>query len=90
MPVLNASSWYYLFFVSFMFLNLLYFVTIPVTFIFASFKRTRSKIMLLDEVKQKNSLLLCFACLAEQRSSVDSSTFQSFMLFVYRDKLRYC
>lgn len=89
MPVLNVSSWYYAFFITFMFLNMLYFITIPVTFIFASFRRTRSKIMLLDEVKQQNSLLLCFACLADQATSVNVSTFQQFMMFAYRWKLRY-
>lgn len=43
-----ASNWYYVFFVAFIFLNCFYFVTIPTTVIFASFKNSRSKIVLID------------------------------------------
>jgi len=60
---ITASVWYYPLFVAFIFLNCFYFVTIPTTVIFASFKKFRSKIVLIDEIKQRNSLLLCFVCL---------------------------
>lgn len=59
----DSSRWYYIFFVAFIFLNFFYFVTIPTTVMFSSFKRTRSILMVIDEIQQQNSLLLCFICL---------------------------
>lgn len=84
----NASPWYYPFFVAFIFLNCFYFVTIPTTVIFASFKSFRSKIVLIDEIKQHNSLLLCFVCLGEKNLSIKSEVFHRFMLYVYKNKIR--
>lgn len=63
LAVTSGSKWYYVFFVAFIFLNCFYFVTIPTTVIFASFKSSRSKLVLIDEIKQQNSLLLCFVTL---------------------------
>jgi hypothetical protein len=84
----NTSAWYYVFFVAFIFLNCFYFVTIPTTVIFASFKNSRSKMVLIDEIKQQNSLLLCFVTLGEKNLTIKSETFHQFMLYVYKNKLR--
>ena len=80
--------WYYPFFIAFIFLNCFYFVTIPTTVIFASFKSFRSKIVLIDEIKQRNSLLLCFVCLGEKNLSIKSEVFHRFMLYIYKNKIR--
>lgn len=84
----DASLWYYPFFVAFIILNAFYFVTIPTTVIFASFKSFRSKIVLIDDIKQRNSLLLCFVCLGEKNLSIRAEVFHRFMLYVYKNKVR--
>ena len=53
LKAVDASQWNYVLFVSFIFLNSFYFVTIPTTVIFNSFKSYRSKIVLADQIKQK-------------------------------------
>ncbi len=73
---------------AFIILNCFYFVTIPTTVIFASFKSTRSKIVLIDQIKQQNSLLLSFVTLGEKDLTIKSEVFHQFMLFVYKKKLR--
>ncbi len=60
---IDQSKWIYILYVSFIFLNFFYFVTIPTTVMFNSFKKTRSALMLVDDIQQQNSLLLCFICL---------------------------
>jgi hypothetical protein len=44
----DSSRWYYLFYVAFIFLNFFYFVTIPTSVMFNSFKKTRSILMIID------------------------------------------
>lgn len=53
LKAVDASKWNYILFVAFIFLNSFYFVTIPTTVIFNSFKNYRSKTVLADEIKQK-------------------------------------
>ena len=53
LKAVDANKWNYILFVSFIFLNCFYFVTIPTTVIFNSFKNTRSKMVLADQIKQK-------------------------------------
>lgn len=45
---IDSSKWYYIFYVAFIFLNFFYFVTIPTTVMFNSFKKTRSYLMVVD------------------------------------------
>ena len=70
--VVDQSKWYYIYFVAFIFLNYFYFVTIPTTVMFNSFKKTRSALMVIDEIQQQNSLLLCFICLGEDNLCIKS------------------
>lgn len=44
--------------------------------------------MIIDEINQQNSLLLCFLCLGEDNLCIQSETFHQFMLYAYRNKLR--
>ena len=62
-------------------------MTIPTTVMFNSFKKTRSVLMLMDEIRQQDSLLLCFVCLSEDGLFVRSEIFQQFMMYTYRNKL---
>lgn len=45
---IKTSLWIYGFFICFIFLNVFFFVTIPATVLFGSFRETRSKIILID------------------------------------------
>lgn len=48
MVAIKTSLWIYGLFIIFIFLNVFFFVTIPTTVIFYSFRETRSKILLID------------------------------------------
>lgn len=88
MVALNVSIYYYIFWITFIFMNALFFVNIPNTFIFISFKKFRSKQILIDEIRQQTSLVLSFICLGEDHLSIPSETFHQFMLYFYKNKLR--
>lgn len=60
---IRQSIYIYAFFVIFIFLNVFFFVTIPATIVFNSFRETRSKIILIDEIKQQHSLIMSFVSL---------------------------
>lgn len=53
-----------IYFVVFIFANMFLFSSIPGSIIFIKFKDTRSKTILVDEIKQQHSLLLAFVTLA--------------------------
>jgi len=54
----------FIYFAVFVFLNMFLFSSIPGSLIYLKFRQTRSKIILLDEIKQQHSLLLAFVTLA--------------------------
>jgi hypothetical protein len=54
----------FIYFVVFVFLNMFIFSSIPGSLIYIKFRQTRSKIILIDEIKQQHSLLLAFVTLA--------------------------
>lgn len=45
---IRTSLWVYAYFICFIFLNVFFFVTIPATIVYNSFRETRSKIILID------------------------------------------
>lgn len=53
-----------IYFVIFIFANMFLFSSIPGSLIYIKFKDTRSKIILIDEIKQQHSLLLAYVTLA--------------------------
>ncbi len=61
--VIRWSEWCYALVIAFVLLNMFFFVTIPGTIFFNSFRDTRSKIMLVDEIRQQHSLILAFVSL---------------------------
>lgn len=60
---IRTSLWVYAYFICFIFLNVFFFVTIPATIVYNSFRETRSKIILIDEIKQQHSLIMSFVSL---------------------------
>ena len=60
---IRSSLWVYGFFVAFIFLNIIFFATIPSSLVFKSFIKVRSKIVLVDEIKQQHSLIMSFVSL---------------------------
>lgn len=60
----------YIYFLVFVFLNMFLFSSIPGSLIYFRFKEKRSKIILIDEIKQHHSLLLAFVTLANQHSKL--------------------
>ena len=86
---LNANVYYYAFFVIFIFFNVFFFVVIPATLIFQSFREIKSKIMFVDEVKQQHSLIFCFVSLGENNFSITPKQLIKFLLFAYNSKIRY-
>ena len=59
-PAIQSSTYYYAFFILFIFLNMFIFSSIPGSLIFDKFRETRGKLQLLDQAKMKNSLIVAF------------------------------
>lgn len=60
---IRVTIWIYAFFILFIFLNALFFVTIPTNILLNSIKNTRSKTIIIDEIEQQNNLIMAFICL---------------------------
>lgn len=88
-PAIQSSFPIYWFFILFIFLNVFLFVTIPTTILFNSFRQTRSKIILIDEIKQQHSLILAFVSLGEDDFNIKQEKLIKFLLYVYKNKVRY-
>lgn len=73
----------------FIIFNVFFFVTIPTSIFFNSFRETRSKILLIDEIKQQHSLIMCFVSLGEENLNISQEKMISFLLSVYKNKVRY-
>lgn len=63
LPAIQANIYYYGFFIGFIFLNMFLFTSIPGSLLFDCFRETRSKIILIDEVKMQHSLMVAFISL---------------------------
>lgn len=86
---IRTSLWIYAFFIIFIFLNVFFFVTIPATIVYTSFRETRSKIILIDEIKQQHSLIMSFVSLGEHNLNITQNKLIRFLLYVYKNKVRY-
>jgi hypothetical protein len=62
---IDAMPWITGFFTLFIVLNIFFFNPIPNSILYNSFRDTRSKIILVDEIKQQHSLVMCFVCLGQ-------------------------
>lgn len=86
---IRTSLWVYAYFICFIFLNVFFFVTIPATIVYNSFRETRSKIILIDEIKQQHSLIMSFVSLGENNLNITQNKLIRFLLYVYKNKVRY-
>jgi hypothetical protein len=64
----------------FIFLNMFLFSSIPGSLIYLKFRETRSKIILLDEIRQQHSLILAFVTLAEDQKNLTVNKLIKFLL----------
>ena len=60
----------YIMFVIFIFMNMFLFSSIPGSLIYIRFKQTRSKIILMEEVRQQHSLILAFVTLSDDKKQL--------------------
>ena len=86
---IRQSLWIYGLFILFIFLNVFFFVTIPTTILFNSFRETRSKTILIDEIKQQHSLIMSFVSLGEENLNISQQKLIRFLLYVYKNKVRF-
>jgi hypothetical protein len=56
----------YIFYAVFIFFNMFLFVSIPGAVIYSKYRETRSRYILMDEIKQQHSLILAFVTLAQE------------------------
>lgn len=61
----QQSQYYYGFFIAFIFLNMFLYSSIPGSLLFNTFIETRSKIILIDEIKMQHNMILAFVSLGE-------------------------
>jgi hypothetical protein len=67
----SISQWFEIFFLLFVFLNMFLFSSIPGSLLFDCFIETRSKYILLDEIKMQHSLILAFISLGDRNYEID-------------------
>lgn len=70
-------------------MNMFLFSSIPGSLIYLRYRDTRSKILLIDEIRQQHSLILAFVTLAENESNLPIDKLIKFLLYLYRYKIRY-
>lgn len=79
----------YIYYIAFIFLNMFIFSSIPGSLIYLRYRETRSKILLIDEIRQQHSLILAFVTLAENDANLSIDKLIKFLLFLYKYKIRY-
>lgn len=62
--IIQNSEPNYFYYIAFIFANMFIFSSIPGSLIYIKFRDTRSKILLIDEIRQQHSLILAFVTLA--------------------------
>jgi hypothetical protein len=76
-------------FVGFVFFNILIFSTVPSSYLFKSFREFHSKTIIIDEIKQENSLIMAFVNLSESSElRVRQEKFLHFLHSLYRNRMR--
>ena len=83
------SQWYEIFFVIFIFLNMFVFSSIPGSLLFDSYISSRSKYILIDEIKMQHSLILTFVSLGESNYEINIQKIIDFFHFLYENRIRY-
>jgi len=65
------------------------FSSIPGSLIFETYRETRSKLILLDEIKMQNSLIVAFVSLGEEDYQISLSRMVSFLHYLYGYRVRF-
>jgi len=65
------------------------FSSIPGSLLFDAYINTRSKYILIDEIKMQHSLILAFISLGEHNYEINIKTIISFFHYLYQDRVRY-
>lgn len=85
----SISQWFEAFFLLFVFLNMFLFSSIPASLLFDSYIETRSKYILLDEIKMQHSLILAFVSLGDNNYEINIQTIVDFLHFLYSNQIQY-
>ena len=87
---IKIQLWLYGFFIVFIFMNALFFVTIPANVLFNSIIETRSKSVIIDEIEQQNNLIMAFITLGgDMKISIPYDKVIRFLLFVFNNEAKY-
>ena len=78
-----------IYYLVFIFLNMFLFVEIPATIFYNRFRETRSKYIIVDEIKQQHSLILAFVTLAQDEKNLTFDRLVNFLFYFYKRKIRY-
>ena len=79
----SISQWFEAFFLLFVFLNMFLFSSIPSSLLFDCYIETRSKYILLDEIKMQHSLVLAFVSLGDRNYEINIQTIIHFLNHLY-------
>lgn len=85
----SISQWFEAFFLLFVFLNMFLFSSIPASLLFDSYIETRSKYILLDEIKMQHSLILAFVSLGDNNYEINIQVIVDFLHFLYSHQVQY-
>lgn len=87
---IRITLWIYGFFIIFIFLNALFFVTIPTNILLNSIKDTRSKTIIIDEIEQQNNLIIAFITLGgDENRKISYAQLVRFLLYVFNNEPKY-
>lgn len=87
---IRVTLWIYGFFIIFIFLNALFFVTIPTNILLNSIKDTRSKTIIIDEIEQQHNLVMAFIALGgDSNRRITYGHLVKFLLYVFNNEARY-
>jgi hypothetical protein len=79
----------YVYFIMFIFLNMFLFVEIPASIFYQQFRETRSKYIVMDELKQQHSLILAFVTLAQEEKNLSFDALVNFLFALYKQRPQY-
>ena len=87
---IRINTWIYAFFIIFIFLNALFFVTIPTNILLSSIKETRSKTIIIDEIEQQHNLIMAFIALGgDYMKKITYAKLVRFLLYIFNNEARY-
>ena len=89
LPAIESNIYYYGFFILFIFLNMFIFSSIPGSIVFDTFRETRGRLQLLDEIRMQNSLIVAFITIGEENYQMEVNRLIKFLLYFYENRVRF-